>query len=196
MIIGLSGKKRSGKDETCKILSEVVPTIVPRLRVQRVAFGDAVKEEAYTYVLGPLGLASSVEASVREENRARFRKIWQFWGTEVRREMCEQPTYWVDALKAKVQKFAEDPANVVVVTDVRFVNEVEAVKSLGGIVVRLERDVPVDETSSHASETALDNYQGWDWTLDNRGSVDELRQRVEIMVQWMAHGEQEGVLSA
>ena len=46
----------------------------------------------------------------------------------------------------------------IVVTDVRFDNEVEIVKELGGIIIKVERKVErknVDDKDQHKSETSM-----------------------------------------
>ena len=49
------------------------------------------------------------------------------------------------------------------VVDVRFPNEVDVIKRMGGIIVRIERD-DVTDTGTHESETALDNFEA-DYTI-------------------------------
>lgn len=67
-----------------------------------------------------------------------------------------------------------------IITDCRFPNEVEAIKSAGGIVARLTRNV---HNSEHISESILDkdNYDwgNFDYVLDNK-SIDLLDQLVQI----------------
>lgn len=60
-----------------------------------------------------------------------------------------------------------------VITDVRFENEVKAIKRRGGIVIRLTRDTG-NKPSNHESETALDYYDEFDLVYNNNGSLDDL----------------------
>lgn len=56
----------------------------------------------------------------------------------------------------------------------RFPNELEAVKSRGGITVRVKREKAVPRARQlHESETALDGAQ-FDFTIDNNGSLEDL----------------------
>lgn len=67
------------------------------------------------------------------------------------------------------------------ITDVRFPNEVKRIQSKGGIVIRLERHN--DNPSDHYSETALDNFNGFDYIIDNNGTIEELFEKVkEILI--------------
>ena len=64
-----------------------------------------------------------------------------------------------------------------IITDVRYPNEAKAIKEKGGITLRVNRKT--NNTSSHESETALDNYQDWDYVIDNNGSIEDLIKKVK-----------------
>tara|TARA_R100000808_G_C2153713_1_gene164220 strand:- start:3898 stop:4692 length:795 start_codon:yes stop_codon:yes gene_type:complete len=76
------------------------------------------------------------------------REFMQFFGTEIMRKMY--PNIWVDNT---IKKILAEGSELAVIPDVRFPNEVEAILSNGGEVIRLTR---VHEEDSHASETCLD----------------------------------------
>jgi len=108
------------------------------------------------------------------------REVMQYVGTEIFRKMYGN--VWADST---IKRIIADGSEVAVITDCRFPNEVKAVQSAGGKVVRLTRG-PASYTDLHASETALDNYEGFDVILDNADmNVDE--QNIEfqkILTNW------------
>jgi hypothetical protein len=67
-----------------------------------------------------------------------------------------------------------------IISDVRFRDEAQAIKDRGGIVIKVNRDVSHDE---HKSEKALDGYTGWDYVIDNNGSIEGLVDQVETMLK-------------
>lgn len=85
-----------------------------------------------------------------------------------------------------------------IITDVRFPNEVKAIKDRGGIIIRVERPVEnysenfkfngdmqsaVKIAHNHPSETALDNAE-FDYIIDNNGTIEELIKKVkEILIK-------------
>lgn len=86
-------------------------------------------------------------------------KLLQWWGTEYRR--AQNSNYWVDQWKAAINP----KANIVLTTDMRFINEAEAVKSVGGFTVQVNRKnvdgtrfVDPTRDQNHPSETQLDGY--------------------------------------
>lgn len=77
-----------------------------------------------------------------------------------------------------------------IISDMRFPNEMEAVKDKGGISIRIEREQEFSifndkaiETHSHPSETSLDSAT-FDYIIDNNGTIEELIKKVkEILIK-------------
>jgi hypothetical protein len=114
----------------------------------------------------------------------------QFWGftprwalqkvgTEAMRGVLND--IWVKTL---VRRAKMHPKESILITDMRFPNEAAAVKELGGVLVRCNRDLPFDSImDTHASETALDHFTDWDFVLNNNGTMDQLKDQVESMIK-------------
>jgi len=113
----------------------------------------------------------------------------QYWGTEIRRAQDED--YWVKrALPPALRAMAEGYS--VYGTDARFLNEVLGGRGVGFKLVRLDitREVqrtrllardgvePDSATLHHLSETALDDWDGFDLRIDNSGPM---AQTVEVI---------------
>jgi hypothetical protein len=64
-----------------------------------------------------------------------------------------------------------------VVSDVRYPNEADAIKALGGSVWRINR-LGVFAANDHASEHALDDYD-FTGTIENSSSINELNRQLE-----------------
>lgn len=59
-----------------------------------------------------------------------------------------------------------------IIPDVRFHNEIEVIKKMGGYIWRIERSgILIDK---HPSETALDNYKDFNYTIDNSFTIEHL----------------------
>ena len=85
-----------------------------------------------------------------------------------------------------------------IITDVRFPNEAQAIKNRKGIIIRVNKyqskypseNISMEESNEwtnariHYSEYALDNYQDFDYTIDNNGTIEELIEKVkEILIK-------------
>ena len=64
-----------------------------------------------------------------------------------------------------------------IISDVRFSNELKAIKDRGGICIRVSR--PPIEPDPHISEKALDDSDDFDYMIINSGTIDELVEKVE-----------------
>lgn len=100
-----------------------------------------------------------------------FRLILQTYGTEYRRNTCGED-YWTNAWVTTLKRIPET-VKAVCACDVRFLNEVETVFANGGKVVRLIRDNIEDSLDTHPSETSLDSYTEFSYTLTH-GSLAAL----------------------
>ena len=113
------------------------------------------------------------------EGEMTAREFMQFFGTNVMRRMYE-PVHINHALN----RIKRENSKLAIVPDVRFANEVEAIKNAGGKVIRLERSVFKDE---HSSETALDkdkfDWSNFDFIIDNsNNSTEDFCSQVDSMV--------------
>jgi hypothetical protein len=166
-VIGLSGYARSGKDTAADYLVE-------NYGYTKMSFAAPMKEALYK--LNPdirdignlvLSVRQAVDLAGWEGVKAltpSIREYLQRFGTEVGRETWGQD-FWVDAAINKI----EDGTKVVF-ADVRFPNEADAIKKLGGQVWRVERD-GVGPANDHISEHALADYS-FDVVLDNVGTLE------------------------
>ncbi|HSG51754.1 MAG TPA: hypothetical protein VLA40_06575, partial [Rheinheimera sp.] len=104
---------------------------------------------------------------------------------------------WLNSLEYRVLK--EDPDKVVVVSDARFRNELDLIKSMGGKVVWVQRgelpewyDIAVDANNGNAvsrkimtTKYASVHESEWNWCgypvdhiVDNNGSFNQLQEAV------------------
>lgn len=169
MLIGLGGKKQSGKDETAGAIRSAFH-LEP---VHRVAFADELKAE--------VAEACGVTVRFINEHKNNFRLILQGWGTDFRRDLCEK-TYWINKTRERLELLPEDA--IVVVTDVRFPNEAQLIKDLGGSLWKVERPAlaAAQAGDPHASETALDDWP-WDEVIVNGDSIAALHKKVREILQ-------------
>lgn len=150
IVIGLTGRKQSGKDTACSALAEAF------LCPMRFAFGDPLKHE--------VAAACDVTIEYINAHKDLFRPMLQWWGTEFRRG--QDPDYWVRILTSAIAQeikygvtipFAPPGLYPIIVTDVRYPNEADMIKRFGGEVWRIVRPALANE-DQHISEHAMDDY--------------------------------------
>jgi hypothetical protein len=176
MIIGVSGKAGAGKDTAAKMLEVIYanPEITFEdycdkkyknfVDVQTVHFADMLKETAMTMcILGEDDVNTQYgKKQTIEWLGITVRELLQKLGTCVRQGIDN--LFWIKLLFANIEGWDN-----VIIADVRFPEEVEAIKERGGIILRLERDGA--GAGNHISETALDDYNDWDEKIDNNFSL-------------------------
>lgn len=169
-IIGLHGLPRSGKDTVAKIL-------IDAYGYERIAFAEPLKKAAAVLLDRPMcecnGLTESGEVYDREavmpEWGFSMRWFLQTFGTECLRQQIRED-FWTKRLVAEVQK--RPLGSLIVVTDVRFANETNALRNLGGLIVQVRRPGLVG--SNHISDRPVI----CDWTIDNDGTLEDLKLKV------------------
>lgn len=170
MLVGFAGRKRSGKDTAAGHL-------VDRRGFVRRAFADPLKRTCQDlFDLSDDQVGGDAKDAVDPRYARSPRELMQFMGTEfVRNFACE--TLWVDKFERwYAGARAAGGARRVVVADVRFQNEVDAIHRLGGKVYLVTRPGRTDSPDSHASEDV--GALAVDGEIVNDGTIEDLRAAV------------------
>jgi hypothetical protein len=115
------------------------------------------------------------------------REMLQIIGTDALRNNLH-PDTWVNALMCDYIPYSINSGDYKkyesnwIITDLRFPNEMQAVKANGGITIKVirpnDKDIPLD---LHPSETALDDAE-FDYEIVNDGTIEDLRDKVEGII--------------
>ena len=188
MIIGISGKAGSGKDTAAKMLEVLYanPDIsyedFANKRYKNFAdilivhFADALKETAQ--VLFRIG---EWETNTQEGKKTTInwigktvRELLQGIGQGLRDAI--DPNLWIKILFANTEGWTN-----YIIADVRYPNEIKAIKERNGILLRIDREGA--GAGNHSSETALDDYKEWDVHIKNNGSIEDLFEAMRIFTK-------------
>lgn len=204
MIIGIAGFQGSGKDTIADYLQNIYG-------FKRDSFASTLKD-AVAAVFGwnreLLEGRTTESRAWREQvdpwwaNRLNMpdltpRLVLQLWGTEVARKAFHDDT-WIASLENKLARAHND----IVITDVRFPNEIKAIKNAGGIVIRVVRGPEPDwyataenanagfEGAKHMMESYKVHPSEWAWigtefdaVIDNNADgLDPLFSQVKDLV--------------
>lgn len=111
----------------------------------------------------------------RKDKHTRIRL--QIKGTEEGRDLYG-PNLWVEILDERLKQYEERGIHYVFITDCRFPNEIEYVKSRKGKIIRINaqdrhnKAMQIENggdcnVTGHISENALNEYKQWDFEVDN-----------------------------
>ena len=188
MIIGIAGKAQAGKDTTARMINflRYYPNatwysywdsdLPLEFEDDIVHFADLLKYAAEHMLSVPVYTMQSMAGKSMTFDwldGMTGREFLQKLGTAVRNEV--HPEFWTRALFIK-----EKNNQNLIIPDVRFPNEAQIVKDHGGILIRIER--PSAGAGNHISETALDDYKGWDIVIDNVGTLEDLYKQVKFLM--------------
>jgi hypothetical protein len=176
MIIGVSGKKRSGKDTFYTVAKKLLEGRYP---VRRYAFADNVKKFAVQYLNIPA-------ADIKNEE---YRYILQGIGQMLRDEVSKE--FWVHSLFTEISNSRRiNPSEISVITDVRYQNEVEAILSRDNSIVIKVENPNTFSIDYHLSERDLDDFE-FDFVIKNDGSISEYEEKIEAWLKqnlpWIIH---------
>jgi hypothetical protein len=182
-IIGLTGKAGHGKDTAADLIQEAWSQNRGTSSA-RLAFADALREEvALAFGVDPrmfsdralketrlndlapkhcldLGFLAHLQGDgikLFNDEPLTPRFVMQRWGTEYRR--ATDPDYWIHRAMAQIADWRWRGMSLVVVTDVRFINEAFVLKQAGAQIWRISRPGHPSSTSynQHASELQQDS---------------------------------------
>ena len=177
IIIGLSGRKQSGKDTVYKLMEAQFANDFSRM-AKRFAFADPLYYEAADVL--------DIDVQIIRDNKSEFRTFLQWYGTDYIRNFLDQPDYWINLLRNNVTN--DLFSDTAIVTDVRFINEANAIESMGGFIIHIDR--PLERNShedQHSSEVETDEIgsQKARYRITNDGSERELSVKIYDLLNWM-----------
>lgn len=190
-VLGLCGLRGSGKSTVGSMISKALPERTPVLEC---GFADGVREVArrvYGLTAEEMGDPVKKELPVGRLDGLTPRFIMQRIGTEVARSIHSDS--WVWMLKDRIERFRilaepqdpDAPEPWVIITDVRYQNEVDLVNYLGGKVWVIERGGQIVDKNAHPSERP-DLLTGWHFKLFNNSDLENLSENVDIAMRLYA----------
>ena len=170
-IIIISGKARAGKDTTATMLKEIYSD----KKVINLQYSSYIKEYAKKI--------SNWDGS--EETKPR--ELLQQLGTDIIRKKIDDEFFIKKIIDdIKVYSFFFD---VITISDARFKKEIDNIRNVFDNVIAVHIVRPnfdnglTDEQRKHPSEIDLDDYDKYDYDLINDGTLDDLKIKVERLVE-------------
>ena len=195
-IIGLTGYKGSGKDT-------IADYLVNEQGFIKIAFADFIRNALKELFDWDDENFSQEKKEIPDSYwGVTPRKMCQEIGTEFLRIHCKdfisqdfklpndedyKATFHIKRINKEIIKLLDVNSNVkIVFSDIRFQDELDYVKSLGGIIVKINRiSSNKNQFSEHVSEKNIDSLQNVDYKIDNDGTILELLKKVNLIVEYI-----------
>jgi len=172
-LVAISGAARSGKDTLAQALCG-------QFGYKQYSFAEPIYKMLNT--LPYLEHLASGLPTVEKEKEHSFyakspRRMLQTLGTEWGRN-CVSEDLWIWILEEKFErKYDITKHSSYVISDLRFPNEANWVRKLGGLVVQVVRDSAKIQVAQHVSENGA-GIAGEDLIVPNDGTIEALCQQV------------------
>ena len=185
VLIGIIGNKESGKTTSGKY-------IVDKYKFIERTFAHCLKKACQElFLLSDDQVYGSQEQKEAPDSRwfdCSPRKILQYVGTDLMRDQFDVimpglgKNIFIHHFKIWYQEYINlNPEANIIITDVRFLNEISFITSLGGIIIKIERP-NINESDTHQSETELRQYKSSNFTIDNSKNIIDLYANIDCIM--------------
>jgi hypothetical protein len=189
IIIGIGHYSRTGKDTFANALVDTLHEMDPTLKVGRKSFASKLKEITHDlYAWAGLQDEAYYNVVANEHERDVVLpalgmtpvEAWVKFGTPAVREQVYDGS-WVDYLLK-----TDHGLDVMIIPDVRFFNEIQAVREADGYTIKLVRDGYGPKMT--VADLALIYFKGWDNVIGDRrpGFADGIRNLREWAAKYAA----------
>jgi len=170
-LIGICGKKRSGKDT-------VADYLCLNYNFTKDSFAKPLKimcKELFSFSDDQID--GDLKEVIDEYWKITPRKTLQFFGTEIMRhkinEICPDigDSFWINLMN---KRHINDQKKLVI-SDIRFENESKWIKVKGGILININRECTGD---THISENSLKGIT-YDYSIDNNSDLTFLYKQID-----------------
>jgi len=169
MFIGLHGRAQAGKDTVAAILA--------RQGYVKVAFATPIKDAlVYTGLVRREQFEGPAKEKPLPDLGVSPRQLMQTLGTEWGRKLVREDL-WICLVDRAVQQYLKFTKHIVI-TDVRFENEADYVRRMGGGVWHIDRPLPPNVAALHPSEHGIAIWPGVDSWVDNSAGLEQLEDQV------------------
>ena len=178
MIIGLCAKKQNGKDTMADYLCQ-------KYKFIKLTFASPLKD-ACKLLFG--FTAEQVNGDKKEVIDERWgvtpRTVLQFVGTDLFRKQMKtiipeiDDNFWVICLKNSIDQILKKYPNAkIVISDVRFPNEIKMIQKMNGQTVKIIRESVNNTIDQHSSEKIIDDIK-CDFIIENNETKEKFYEKI------------------
>lgn len=174
-IIGLTGRKRAGKDSAAQIINQIT-----NYESFNLSFAGPLKK-AVSEVFG---------IQITDQNKEIALPLWNATPRQLLQNVGDQlktlyQDIFIRSMESRIHNINQFPSpkdNLIIITDVRFNNEAEYVLSKGGVIIEINADQRLGKRNdNHCSEDGIDQKYV-DYVIYNNDDTKEFKQEIERLL--------------
>jgi hypothetical protein len=176
--ISISGRAGTGKDTSGKIIAKILSKNTEFKKTKYIAFADSIKEIAN--IMFPEIPKKHLYGS------SKYRTEVIFDSLTIRQLLLDLGDFgknhkndmWLSIFKCKYNKAIKNKLGVIICPDARYINELNLLKDLGFVRIRILRDLKLK--INHSSEIEQDSISNdyFDYIVYNNGSLEDLEKEL------------------
>lgn len=168
-IIILTGKAQSGKNETASIIKKYYEKQNKKTVI--LAYAKYLKD-----------YAKEITNWDGEEN-TKPRELLQQLGVELIKNQIDE-NMLINRIKEDIKVY-EYFFDVIIISDARFQDEIENIKTNNKVVIKIEgiENNLTEKQKQHITETALNNYNNYDYIIENKNTKEDLKTQIEKIME-------------
>ena len=188
VIIGLVGNKNVGKD--------TVADYFVKHGFKKITFASSLKKATGELFNWDERQLNEDKEIIDKNWGIAPRRILQILGTEFLREYCKDiidtSISYNNEKKVfsyHIKKLFLDNKNDIImnkniiISDIRFLNEYNFVKWIGGKIIKINRNVKNNDFSNHKSEISVNNIKKFDYSIDNNFTLGHLYKTINLILE-------------
>lgn len=172
IIFIVSGIANSGKDTTCELINNNIK--LKGLCSINLQFSSYIK------------MYAKVLSSWDGKEDTKPRKLLQELGTNIIRNKIDN-MFFINRIIEDIKVYSYY-CDVITISDARLPLELDSIKNNFDNVYKIRIKRPSFENNltknerNHITETALDNYNDYDYVIENDGTIEELNEKVKKVI--------------
>jgi hypothetical protein len=173
IIFIIAGKANAGKDTTADIIDNYA--MLKELKAVNLQFSSYIK------------MYAKVISGWNGEEETKPRSLLQELGTEVIRNKIDN-NFFINRIVGDIEVYSYY-ADLITISDARLPEELDTIAKEFKNVYKLKINRPnfnnhlTTDEKHHRTETALDNYNNYDYIIENDGTIEDLSIKVNEIVE-------------
>lgn len=167
----LSGKAQSGKNETAHVMKQYF--LNNNKKTVIISYAKYLKDY----------IKEITDWDGRESTKPR--ELLQQLGVELIKNRVNE-NLLINRIKEDIEVYSYF-FDIIIISDARFQTEIEEIKNIykNTIVIKIEgkENNLTQEQKKHVTETSLDDYDKYDYVIDNTKTKDELNKKIESILE-------------
>lgn len=181
LLIGIHGKRNTGKDTVAKMISEQLNT-----SVQLIAFADRLKNMcAVTFDAPLLAFHDQDLKETYETPYGTPRELMISLSDMIKTKYGLG--FFRDLVSKRIDTIRDGLMGSIIVTDVRYEIEADMLREKGGTIIHLKRDMDLPGIY-HSSERGI-YFNAGDYAIHNDSTLEDLKRQVVVTLLQITAGE-------